>query len=392
LSKRYTTSEFEDILIYFSTSIMDKNSEEAIAWDVAKNCISKLNFVDCVIYHLNERENILVQVAAYGPKNPVEYEILEPIIIPVGDGITGSVAKNMKAEIIPDTSLDERYIIDDEIRLSEIAVPILLGNELYGVIDCEHPARNFFNEQHLKILSAIASICAIRIRSIRAEKKVHEQNNKLIETQIELLDLKVKALRSQMNPHFVFNSINAIQYFITINDKKNSLNYLSTFSKLIRYHLKYFEKDLVPLHEEINMLRWYLDLQKLRYTVKFDYQLTHRLQDHELLLLIPGKVIPSLIENAVENSMINNLENTTLDIYLIKHSDKLRVEVYCSQIKESKTSREFNYREDITPWEEQVDLLNRLKNLDIERNVTILNNGIDNRGEINITVSMPILS
>ncbi len=391
LSKRYTPSEFEDILVYFSMSIMDKHTEEDIAWDVAKNCISKLGFIDCVIYYLNAHEDTLVQVAAFGPKNPLEFEILEPIAIPLGTGITGSVAQSRKAEIIPDTRLDSRYIVDDEERLSEITVPISLGNELYGVIDCEHPEADFFNEQHLKILSAIASICAIKIRSIRAENKIQEHKNQLLESQIELLDLKVKALRSQMNPHFVFNAINAIQYFITINEKKKSLNYLSVFSKLIRYHLKYFEKETVPLGEEINMLTWYLDLQKLRYTEKFDFVLTHRLDDRELMKEIPGKVIPSLIENAVENSMMNNPDNTHLDIYLTVTGARLKVEVYCSQMIDSKT-RSFNYRENIMPWEVQVDMLNRLKNLDIERNVVILNNGTDNRGELNITVSMPVYS
>lgn len=391
LSKRYTPSEFEDILVYFSMSIMDKHTEDAIAWDVAKNCISKLGFLDCVIYYLNEHEDTLVQVAAFGPKNPNEYEILEPIVIPLGMGITGSVAKTRKAEIIPDTRLDRRYIVDDEERLSEISVPITLGNEIYGVIDCEHPESDYFNEQHLKILSAIASICAIKIRSIRAENKIQEHKNKLIESQIELLDLKVKALRSQMNPHFVFNAINAIQYFITINDKKKSLNYLSVFSKLIRYHLKYFEKETVPLREEINMLTWYLDLQKLRYTEKFDYQLTHRLDDGEQMKEIPGKVIPSLIENAVENSMMNNPDSTQLDIYLTVTEERLKVEVYCSQMMDSQT-RSFNYRENIMPWEVQVDMLNRLKNLDIDRKVVILNNGTGNRGELNITVTMPLYS
>ena len=391
LSKRYTPSEFEDILVYFSMSIMDKQTEDAIAWDVAKNCISKLGFLDCIIYYLNEHEDALVQVAAFGPKNPEEYEILEPIVIPMGMGITGSVAQNRKAEIIPDTRLDSRYIVDDEERLSEITVPITLGNEIYGVIDCEHPESDYFNEQHLKILSAIASICAIKIRSIRAENKIQEHKNKLIESQIELLDLKVKAMRSQMNPHFVFNAINAIQYFITINEKKKSLSYLSVFSKLIRHHLKYFEKETVPLGEEIKMLTWYLDLQKLRYTDKFNFQLTHRLDDREQMKEIPGKVIPSLIENAVENSMINNPDSTQLDIYLTATDERLKVEVYCSQVMDSKT-RSFNYRENILPWEVQVDMLNRLKNLDIERKVVILNNGTGNRGEINITVTIPIYS
>ena len=109
-------------------------------------------------------------------------------------------------------------------------------------------------------------------------------------------------------------------------------------------------------------------------------------------LLIPGKVIPSLIENAVEKSMIADLESTNLDIYIIKGTNNLSLEVYCSQVKSAISDHGFNYYANIAPWEDQVDLLNKLKKLDIERKVTILNNGIDNRGEINITITMPIFN
>ena len=70
--------EFEEILVYFSNSIQSQETEEEVAWDLAKNCISKLGFVDAVIYLLNEK-GFLIQKAAYGPKNPRKEEIHKPI-------------------------------------------------------------------------------------------------------------------------------------------------------------------------------------------------------------------------------------------------------------------------------------------------------------------------
>lgn len=108
--------QFEDILIYFSKSLMGKENEEDILWDLAKNYISKLGFVDCVIYLVDQK-------AAYGPKNPRDFKLNYPVTISIGDGITGSVAKTKEPELVMDTSIDPRYILDDDNRLSEICVP-----------------------------------------------------------------------------------------------------------------------------------------------------------------------------------------------------------------------------------------------------------------------------
>src|SRR5690606_1063793 len=87
----------------------------------------------------------------------------------------------------------------------------------------------------------------------------------------EIAQLQTKAFSAQMNPHFVFNALAAVQYFIVSGNKKASLFYLSVFSKLIRYYLKQVDTDSVLLTEESSMINAYLTLQKLRYKNQFDY-------------------------------------------------------------------------------------------------------------------------
>ena len=152
--------------------------------------------------------------------------------IPLGDGITGNVAKTGKAELVPNTSKDPRYIEDDDNRLSELCVPIAFEDSLYGVIDCEHPEEGFFTERHLKILTSIASICSIKIKSVRDNRELVEKQDKLFQLKEEMLELKLKTLNSQLNPHFVFNSLNAIQYFITTQDTKSALDYFQLLAGL----------------------------------------------------------------------------------------------------------------------------------------------------------------
>ena len=172
------TEQFEDILVYFSKSLLGKENEEDILWDLAKNCISKLGFVDCVIYLVDKNGKLLEQKSAYGPKNPKDQKLHNPVKIPIGEGITGTVAATGVAEIVPDTSIDSRYIVDDEIRLSEICVPISHENVIYGVIDCEHPERDFFTKQHLKMLAAIASIAAIKMKNVRSQNFIGKPSPK----------------------------------------------------------------------------------------------------------------------------------------------------------------------------------------------------------------------
>lgn len=167
-----TSRESERIIAYFATSLYGKNTVEEILWDVAKNCISQLGFADCVIYLVNEESNLLEQKAAFGPKNPDAFEIANLITIPVGKGIVGTVAKTGVPEVINDTSKDARYIVDDERRFSEIAVPIIYENKVIGVIDSEHPQKNFFTDTHLRILSIIAALCSNKIVKARAEEEI----------------------------------------------------------------------------------------------------------------------------------------------------------------------------------------------------------------------------
>src|SRR5205085_5440788 len=112
--KRQHDKKIESTIDYFANSVYGENSVNEICWDIARNCISQLNFEDCVVYLVNEDGNKLIQKAAYGPKNPRGHEIENPLEIPLGQGIVGTVAATGKALLINDTSRDDRYIVDDE--------------------------------------------------------------------------------------------------------------------------------------------------------------------------------------------------------------------------------------------------------------------------------------
>ena len=127
------------ILNNLALALLEPSQLEEVLWVVARTAIGGLGFEDCVIYLLDEQRGLLVQKAAYGPKNPVAKQILDPIEIPIGEGIVGSVAATGMSEIVSNTRHDPRYILDDHMRLSELAVPIVHAGRVIGVIDSEHP-------------------------------------------------------------------------------------------------------------------------------------------------------------------------------------------------------------------------------------------------------------
>ncbi|TMM58866.1 helix-turn-helix domain-containing protein [Maribacter algarum] len=158
-------SQFETtaILGYFATSLFDKNNTKDILWDIVGNCISKLNLEDCVIYSIDSERKKLIQKAAYGNKNIGERKILSPIEIPIGKGIVGTVAQTLNSELINDLSKDPRYIEDDLPRKSELAVPIIYEDKVFGVLDSEHSVKGFFQERHLFLFQLIAKLTATKL-------------------------------------------------------------------------------------------------------------------------------------------------------------------------------------------------------------------------------------
>lgn len=372
-NKAFDTDQFEEILIYFTTSLHKRKSEEDLLWDIAKNCIAKLGFQDCVIYLVDHYNGELKQKAAYGPKNPKDYDLYKPVSIALGEGITGHVAHTGTPEIIPDTSKDLRYIEDDEMRFSEICVPILVNDEILGVIDCEHPEKNYFTTQHLRILKTIASICGIKLDQLRTERIIKTEQEKLLKVQKEMVDLKLKAFQSQMNPHFVFNTLNAIQYFITSDEKVKALNYLSVFSKLIRYYLKYFEKETISLSDEIAMLTWYLTLQKLRYDKRFEYTINKVTNTTKADARIPCFILQTLLENIIEFTVFSNKDTADINIHFKISEEKVAVDVDFTfkNTPGGKTNYLPEYRKEISKWQDQIRMLNLTKDYDIKKKVIL---------------------
>lgn len=116
-----------------------------------------------------------------------------------------------------------------------------------------------------------------------------------------ILRYEQQVLLSQMNPHFVFNSLTAIQSYIFRNEPHTASKYLASFAKLTRLILENSRAELCSIEREISTLKLYLDLQKLRFEGRFDYTITVDERIDPDTTLIPPMLAQPLIENAIEH-------------------------------------------------------------------------------------------
>ncbi|MFT3947365.1 MAG: histidine kinase [Agriterribacter sp.] len=363
--------EAEQSINHFSSSIHAGQSVDDILWDVAKNCISQLSFEDCVIYLVDEDRQVLVQKAAFGPKSPQNDVITNPIEIPVGKGITGSVALTGKPEIVNDTSIDPRYIVDDAIRYSEIAIPIKAGKQVLGVIDCEHSKKKFFTQRHLFILTTIASLCTSKIVRSRIEEQKQEAERVLRDTRQKMAEIEMQALRAQMNPHFIFNCLNSINRYIVKSDQATASLYLTRFAKLIRLILDNSNNKSVSLASELEALRLYIEMESIRFEKQFTYSISVDKDVQTDYIYVPPLIIQPFVENAIWHGLLH--KETTGHLY-ITFSRKIQNILQCTieddgvgrekakELKSKSTSTKRSLGMKLT--EDRLSLLNRQRLLD----------------------------
>ncbi|MCX6280075.1 MAG: histidine kinase [Bacteroidetes bacterium] len=142
---------------------------------------------------------------------------------------------------------------------------------------------------------------------IAARQKISDMNNRLSE-------ITHANLRQQMNPHFIFNTLNSIQYYMYQHDKIATNNYLTKFSRLIRKILENSQHTLVPINDELDVIQLYLELETLRFKEKFIYQIIIDEEIDAFTCKIPTMLIQPYVENAVCHGLINKPDQGSLTI------------------------------------------------------------------------------
>ncbi len=225
--------------------------------------------------------------------------------------ILGSTAnkKNMRSL---SGVLDDIYIYDRVLSAAEVA-------ELYNAPnpDKEQVYASWFYRTLAALALGLMAVGFVILRyrkKLEKEREQHKINSRLVE-------LETKAIRTQMNPHFMFNSLNTLQHFILDENTPAAHLYLAKFSKLLRKILEGSVAETISLSEEIDILEGYIEIEKLRFGHSFEYRLESDILNPEHCF-IPFMLIQPFVENAIWHGLLPKENERAISIHFLGHGEK----------------------------------------------------------------------
>ncbi|WP_299175908.1 histidine kinase [uncultured Chryseobacterium sp.] len=252
--------------------------------------------------------------------------------------------------------VDSKILEDTEQRISQLEKEKQLKDELIH-------KKNIFNYSLIGALILLLVLIGFIFWTL---KKVQIRNKKIA----------LQSLRREMNPHFIFNSLNSVNQFIATNNELEANQYLTRFSKLMRGVMENSAEDFISFQQELDLLQNYLALEKTRFSDKFDYEIhvddTFNMQN----LQVPGMLIQPFLENAIWHGLRYRTEKGFLKLSFEKqdHHLKISIEDNGIGIEESKKQKTLHQKtregRGMKNTLERIALLNDLYHRDIQCVIT----------------------
>ncbi len=203
--------------------------------------------------------------------------------------------------------VDEKILEDTEQRIAQLEKEKQLKDELIR-------KKNVFN---YSLIFALIVLIGLIIFIFRTLKKVQIKNKKIA----------LQSLRREMNPHFIFNSLNSVNHFIATNNELEANQYLTKFSKLMRGVMENSTEDFIPFQQELDLLQNYLALEKTRFADKFDYEIHVDESLNTQSLKVPGMLVQPFLENAIWHGLRYRTTKGFLNLSFEKENEQLKITI-----------------------------------------------------------------
>lgn len=210
----------------------------------------------------------------------------------------------------------------------------------------------------------------------------------------DLIASQMTALKSQMNPHFTFNALNSIQSLILFEKNKEAYKYINKFAALLRQTLNYSDKDYIPLEREIELLKNYLDMEKMRLDGELDYSINNI--DHNNVQ-IPTMIIQPFVENALKHGLLHKQEgNKKVEIHFTIKEDLLLCSIIDNGIGRAKAQEIKLQQKHVQPsfstgaTQKRLDLLQQLEHTKLGVRYTDLKDQDNNPLGTKVEITIPI--
>lgn len=283
--------------------------------------------------------------------------------------------KNLETLVKNDsTLLDEKFFHVQEEKILQLEKERTLKDELIA-------KKNTFNYVLITAIILILISLALIAKALFSIKKKNKK-------------IALQSLRREMNPHFIFNSLNSVNQFIAQNNELEANRYLSSYSKLMRNVMENSNKDFISLSKEMEQMKEYLDLEYMRFHDKFDYKIEIDETLDTDTILIPNMLIQPQLENAIWHGLRYKEGNSGLLILSIKANgntlyiliDDNGIGLTKSQDLKTKHQKEHHSR-GLTNTQERINLLNSLYNQNISISINE-KEGLENGVRVIIQLSI----
>ena len=191
------------------------------------------------------------------------------------------------------------------------------------------------------VLLLSAAFLIVHQRRLKEEQRITElelqETKKRLDIEQQSRASELKAIRSQMNPHFVFNALNSIQDYIMSNEKKLAGKYLGKFADLMRIFLEHSQVKQITIAEEIDALQLYLELEKLRFEDKLSSKII--VDDSiDTGIMIPSLLLQPYVENAIKHGLLHKADDRQLEISISSEKAMLKCEIIDNGVGRKKSA------------------------------------------------------
>jgi tetratricopeptide (TPR) repeat protein len=270
-------------------------------------------------------------------------------------------------------------LIEKELKISEQTVNLLQQEKL--VKEKTYKAQRILSITMIITLVIVILASVLIFRSNIEKRKANQM-------------LALKSLRSQMNPHFIYNSLNSVNNYISKSDEKSANKFLSDFSRLMRSVMDNSKHDFVPLSSELQIIDVYLKLEHSRFNDKFDYEFEINQDLETEQYLVPPMLIQPFIENAIWHGLRYRDSKGFLSVHISSSSEDILVTITDNGIgrKKSEELKTKNQKEHISTGlkniENRISIINELYNTKIGLQITDIDDG--NQTGTSVILTIPI--
>ncbi|MBC3846030.1 tetratricopeptide repeat protein [Winogradskyella echinorum] len=328
-------SEIGRVICYNSIGgIYLKKENYKDAEPIIRDALEKALKLDDQFYISSTYLNLGQLEMALGQNSLAEQNLKKALDIAASYNLKSSVAESSKLlSEINQEKKNYKVALEYYQKAVEIENTILTEQNLQYVNDI---ALEYENEDKNNQIKALASENEAVMQRLERNKKILLYTSlslvilgivlfilnrtKALKRDKHILTLEQDMLRSQMNPHFIFNSLNSIKLYIINNEKENAVYYLNKFSKLIRKILMASKEKETSLHDELETMKLYMNIENIRFSNEIDFKITVDESINTEITKVPSLVLQPFLENALWHGLSSKSNDKKIELNVIKKS------------------------------------------------------------------------